>query len=154
MSNVQVEVISYVNTVDVKVAWSGFSEWSFYLYDVSSPKKSWFHISVNKSVKRFWIQEVIVYIFQLHVTYCISLIIMVNKTYHMSIHIFQTVHFSAVTFTRSNEKNMKFLLITKSHKKIWGNRKSDQALDFCFWNEYWQVSFYQAIFRSHIQKEI
>ncbi len=43
---------------------------------------------------------------------------MVTITSHIFINIFQTVHFSAVKFTRGNEKNMNFLLISKS-PKVW-----------------------------------
>ncbi len=41
---------------------------------------------------------------------------MVTITSHIFINIFQTVDFSAVKFTRGNEKNMSFLLTPKSHK--------------------------------------
>ncbi len=41
---------------------------------------------------------------------------MVTITSHIFIDIFQTEHFSAVKFTRGNEKNMRFLLIPKSQK--------------------------------------
>ena len=49
--------------------------------------------------------------------YCVNLI-MVTITSHIVINIFQTVQFSAVIFTRGNEKNMSFLLIPKCHK-VW-----------------------------------
>ncbi len=39
-------------------------------------------------------------------------------TSHIFINIFHTVHFSAVKFTRGNEKKMSFLLIPKS-PKVW-----------------------------------
>ncbi len=55
--------------------------------------------------------------FQLPIPYCVSLI-MVTITSHIFINIFQMVHFSAVKFTRGNEKNMNFLLIPKS-TKVW-----------------------------------
>ena len=54
-------------------------------------------------------------------------IFMVTITSHISINIFQTVHFSAVKFTRDSEKNMNFLLIPKLCK-VWKNLKqSDRA---------------------------
>ncbi len=43
---------------------------------------------------------------------------MVTITSYIFINIIQTVHFSAVKFTRGNEKNMSFLLIPKS-PKLW-----------------------------------
>ncbi len=43
---------------------------------------------------------------------------MVTITSHIFIHIFQMVYFSAVKFTRGNEKNMGFLLIPK-FSKVW-----------------------------------
>ena len=85
----------------------------FYSNDASSPKKSWFKISV-KSVKPFGHKKRL-HILQLPIPYCVSLI-MVTITSH----IFQTVHFSAVKFTRGNEKNMTFLLIPK-FQKVWKN---------------------------------
>ncbi len=57
---------------------------------------------------------------------------MVTITSHIFRYIFQTVHFSAVTFTRGNEKNMSFLLISKS-PKVWKNLKqSDRAPLMCY----------------------
>ncbi len=41
---------------------------------------------------------------------------MVTITSHIFMNIFQTAYFSAVKFTRGNEKNMSFLLIPKSPK--------------------------------------
>ncbi len=56
------------------------------------------------------------YIFRnLPIPYCVSLIT-VTMSSDIFINIFQTVHFSAVKFTRGNEKNMSFLLILKSTK--------------------------------------
>ncbi len=43
---------------------------------------------------------------------------MVTITSNIFINIFQTVHFSAIKFTRGNEKNMSCLLIPKS-LKVW-----------------------------------
>ncbi len=84
-----------------------------YSIDGSSPKKSWFQISV-KWVKPFGHKKRL-RILQLPIPYCVSLI-MVTITSKIFINIFQTVYFSAVKFTRSNEKNMSFLLIPKSPK--------------------------------------
>ncbi len=44
-------------------------------------------------------------------------LIMVTIISHIFINIFQMVDFTAVKFTRGNEKNMSFLLIPKSHQK-------------------------------------
>ncbi len=85
----------------------------FYSNDVSSPKKSWFQISVI-SVKWFG-YKMRLCILQLPIPYCISQI-MVTITSHIFINIFQMVHFPAVKFTRGNEKNTGFLLIPKSPK--------------------------------------
>ncbi len=82
-------------------------------YDVSSPKKSWFQISV-KLVTLFGYKKRL-RILQLSIPYCVNLI-MVTITGHIFINIFQTVNFSAVKLTRSNEKSMSFLLIPKSHE--------------------------------------
>ena len=54
-----------------------------------------------------------------YIPYCVSLIT-VTITSPFSINIFQMVHFSAVKFTKGNEKNMSFLLISKSHR-VWKN---------------------------------
>ncbi len=63
---------------------------------------------------------------QLNIPYCISLI-MVTITSHIFINIFQTVQFPAVKFTRSNEKNMSFLLInTKISKSMENLTQSDR----------------------------
>ncbi len=86
-----------------------------YSNDASSPKKSWFQISV-KSVKPFWHKKRWC-ILQLPIPYCVSLI-MVTITSHIFINIFQTVHISAVKFDSGNEKNISFLLIPKS-QKVW-----------------------------------
>ncbi len=85
----------------------------FYSNDASAPKKSWFQISV-KSVKRFGYKKRLC-ILQLPIPYCVGLV-MVTITSHIFINIFQTVHFSAMKFTRGNEKNTSFLLIPKSPK--------------------------------------
>ncbi len=87
----------------------------FYSNDASSPKISWFQISF-KSVEPFGHKKRL-RISQLPIPYCVSLI-MVTITSHIFINIFQMVHFSAVNFTRGNEKNMSFLLIPK-YPKIW-----------------------------------
>ncbi len=94
---------------------------NFYANDASSAKISLFQISF-KSVKPFGHKKRL-RILQLPILYCVSLI-MVTITSHIFINIFQTVHFSAVKFARGNEKNMSFLLISKSEslKKIWSNR--------------------------------
>ncbi len=76
---------------------------NFYSNDVSSPKMSWFQISF-KSVNPFGHKKRLC-ILQLPVPYCVSLI-MVTITSHIFINIFQTVHCSAVKFTRDNEKNI------------------------------------------------
>ncbi len=85
----------------------------FYSNDVSSPKTTWFQISF-KSVKLFRHKKRL-RILQLPIPYCVSLI-MVTITSHIFINIFQTAHFSAVKFSRGNEKNMSFFLIPKSLK--------------------------------------
>ncbi len=84
-----------------------------YSNDASSPKVSWFQISFQ-SVKPFGHKKRL-RILQLPIPYCVSLI-MVTITSHIFINMFQTVHFSAVKFTRGNEKNMSFLLIPTSPK--------------------------------------
>ncbi len=86
---------------------------NFYSNDASSPKISWFKISF-KSVKPFGHKKRL-RISQLPIPYCVSLI-MLTITSHIFVNIFQTVHFSAVKFIRSNEKNMSYLLIPKSPK--------------------------------------
>ncbi len=88
---------------------------NFYSNDASSPKVSWFQISF-KSVEPFGHKKRL-RILQLTIPYCVSLI-MVTITSNIFINTFQTVYFSAVKFTRSNEKNMSFLLIPKS-PKVW-----------------------------------
>ncbi len=88
---------------------------NFYSNDASSPKISWFQISF-KSVQPFGHKKRLS-ILQWPILYCVSLI-MVTITSHIFVNIFQTVHFSAVKFTRGNEKNMSFLLISKS-PKVW-----------------------------------
>ncbi len=88
---------------------------NFYSNDASSPKIFWFQISF-KSVKPFGHKRSL-RILQLPIPYCVSLI-MVTIHSHIFIDIFQTVRFSAVKFTRGNEKNMGFLLIPKS-LKVW-----------------------------------
>ncbi len=69
-----------------------------------------------KSVKPFGHKKRL-RILQLPILYCVSLI-MVTITSHIFTNIFRMVHFSAVRFTRGNEKNMSFLLIPKS-PKVW-----------------------------------
>ncbi len=88
---------------------------NLYSNDASSPKISWFQISF-KSVKLLGHKKRL-RILLLRIPYCVSLI-MVTITSHIFINIFQTVHFSAVKFTKGNEKNMSFLLIPKS-LKVW-----------------------------------
>ncbi len=80
-----------------------------YSNDASSPKRSWFQISVRS----VWKHEIT----YLPIPYCVSLI-MVTITSHIFINIFQTVHFSAVKFTRGNGKNMSFLLIYQNLRKF------------------------------------
>ena len=93
-----------------------------YSNDALSPKKSWFQISV-KAVKPFGCKKRLC-ILQLQILcYCIShtctvWLVMVTITSHIFINIMQTVHFSAVKFTKDNEKIMSFLLIPKS-LKVW-----------------------------------
>ncbi len=84
---------------------------NFYSNDTSSPKISWFQISF-KSVNPFGHKKRL-RILPLPIPYCVSLI-MVTITSHIFINIFQAVHFSAVKFTRGNEKTMSFLLMPKS----------------------------------------
>ena len=87
---------------------------NFYSNDASSPKISWFQISF-KSVKPFGHKKRL-RILQLPIPYCVRYCVLVTITSHIFINIFQTVHFSAVKFTRGNEKNTSFLLIPKSPK--------------------------------------
>ncbi len=87
----------------------------FYSNDTSSFKKSWFQISV-RLVKTFGYKKRL-RILQLPISYCVNLLT-ATITSHIFINIFQTVHFSAVQFSRGNEKNMSFLLIPKS-LKVW-----------------------------------
>ncbi len=73
-----------------------------------------------KSVKPFGHNKRL-HILQFLIPYCVSLI-MVIVTSHIFINIFQTVHFSAVKFTRGNEKKNNELpsdaKISESLKKI------------------------------------
>ena len=108
-------------TVHLKMPGPISQNGNFYSNDASSPKISWFQISF-KSVKPFGHKKRL-RILQLPIPYCVSLI-MVTITSHIFINIFQTVHFSAVKFTRGNEKNMSFLLIPKS-QKVW--KKSEAS---------------------------
>ncbi len=54
---------------------------------------------------------------------------MVTITSHIFINIFQTVHFPAVKFSRGNEKNTSFLLISEILRKIWSDRTVKINLD-------------------------
>ncbi len=94
----------------------------FYSNDVSSTKKSWFQISV-KSAKPCG------YMKRLHtcIRYCnwlcvrwIFMVIFYFITSHISINIFQTVHFPAVKFTRGNKK-----IWALCDTKIWGGLKKN-----------------------------
>ena len=85
-----------------------------YANDASSSKKSWFQISV-KSVLLFRYEKRL-QILQFAYALLCKLNYGVTITSHNFINIFQTVHSSAVKFTRDNEKNMNFLLIPKSQK--------------------------------------
>ncbi len=80
----------------------------FYSKDASLRKKSWFQIS-GKSVKPIGYMKRLcnIAIAYSPIPCCISLV-MVTITRHF-INIFQTVHFSAVKFTRGNEKKNKQL---------------------------------------------
>ena len=106
-----------------------FQNGDFYSNDASSPKKSWFQISV-KSVNPSGYKKRLG-ILQLPIPYCVS-IIMDTITSHIFIEIFQTVHFSAVKFIRGNEKNMIFLLIPKS-KKVWKKMKHSDRAPLMLW---------------------
>ncbi len=108
---------------------------NFYSNNASSPKISWFQISF-KSVKPFGHKKRL-RILQLPIPYCVSLI-MVTITSHIFINIFQPVHFSAVKFTRGNEKNMNFVLIPKS-LKVW--KKSETVGLGSFKSDYlkWKI---------------
>ncbi len=86
---------------------------NLYSNDASSSKTSWLQISF-KSVKLFGHKKRL-RILQLPIPCCVSLI-MVTITSHIFTNIFRAVHFSAVKFTRYNEKNRSFLLIPKSPK--------------------------------------
>ncbi len=91
---------------------------NFYSNDASSPKISQFQISF-KSVKPFGHKKILS-ILQLPILYCVSLI-MVTITSHIFINIIKTVHFSAVKFTRGNEKKNELSSDTKiseSSRKI------------------------------------
>ena len=96
----------------LKVPCPIFQTGDIYSNYASSPKISWFQISF-KSVKLFGYKKRL-RILQLPLPYCVGLI-MVTITSHIFI-TFQTVHFSALKFTRGNEKNTSFLLIPKSQK--------------------------------------
>ncbi len=109
--------------IQLKVSGPISQNGNFYSNDASSPKKSWFQISV-KSVEPFWCKKRL-RIFQLPIPYCVSLI-MVTITSHIFINIFQTVHFSSIKFTRDNEKNMIFHLIPKS-LNVWKKNLSDRT---------------------------
>ena len=65
------------------------------------------------SSQTVWVDKVIIYI---AIVYTLLCKLMVTISRHSFIHIFQTVHFSAVKFTRGNEKNRILLLIPKSQK--------------------------------------
>ena len=96
---------------------------NIYSNDASSPKKFWFQIWV-KSFKLFGNKKRLL-ILQLPNAYTLLCsIIMVTITSHIFINISQTVHFSAIKFTKGNEKNMSFFLIVKiseSLRIIWSN---------------------------------
>ncbi len=89
--------------------------WDIYSNDTLSNKKSWLQVSVQ-SVQPFGYKKRL-RILQLLIPYCVNLI-MVTIISHIFIKVFQTVHFSAVKFTRGTEKNMSFLLVPESHK-VW-----------------------------------
>ena len=65
-------------------------------------------------------------ILQLPISYCVSLI-MVTITRHIFINIFKTEHFSAVRFGMGCERNMSFLVISKS-PKVWGGGKKVEKI--------------------------
>ena len=84
---------------------------NFYSNDASSPKLSWFQISF-KSVKPFGHKKRLrILQWPIHVPYCVRLI-MVTITSHIFIQIFQTVHFSAVKFSRGNCVRLIMVTIT------------------------------------------
>ncbi len=83
-----------------------------YSNDASSSKKSGFQISA-KSVEPFRYKKSI-RILQLPIPYCVSL--WLPLTSRIFVNIFQAVHFSAMKFTRGNEKNMSSLLIPNPGK--------------------------------------
>ena len=95
-----------------KDAWSDFLEWKFFIQMMHHAPK-YLQISF-KSVKPLGHNKRL-RILQMPIPYCVRLI-MVTITSRIFNNIFQTVHFSAVKFTRGNEKNMSFLLIPKSEK--------------------------------------
>ncbi len=73
-----------------------------------------FKFHLNQFINRLNTNEITYFAIAYTLLY-ISLI-MVTITSHIFINIFQTVHFSAVKFTKGNVKNMSFLLIPKSPK--------------------------------------
>ncbi len=102
---------------------------NFYSNDGSLPEISWLQISF-KSVIPFGHKKRL-RILQLPIPYCVSLI-MVTITSHIFTNIFQMVYFSAVKFTRGNEKNMSFLLIPKS-QKVWKKSEAIRPGTFKYW---------------------
>ena len=96
-----------------------------YSNDASSPKKNLgFKFQLNRS-NRLDTRRYYVFYNCLYLPASCKLY-MVTITSNIYINIFQTVHFSAVKFTRGNEKNMTFLLLIpksqESLKKIWSNQ--------------------------------
>ena len=87
----------------------------FYSNDSSSPK-----ILLGFKFQLNWAHCLDITL-QLPITYCVSLMVTINS--HIFINIFQTVHFLPVKFTRGNEKNTSFCLITNPRKF---ERKSDR----------------------------
>ncbi len=112
-----------VNNLILKVPGPISHTGDLYSNDASSLKKSWFKFQLNRFNRLDTRRDDI--ILQLPISYCVSLI-MVTITSHIFISIFQTVRFSAVKFTRDNEKNMSFLLMPKS-LKVWKNIWSNQT---------------------------
>ncbi len=87
-------------------------------------------------MKPFWcMMRLRIILLYLPIPDCVSLIIMVTIISHIFINIFQIFPFSAVKFSRANEKNMTFLLIPKS-QKVWKNSEAIGPGSFNITNSY------------------
>ncbi len=117
-------------SLEMKVCWSNSQNGNFYSNDhdqcIITYKIHWFQISF-KLVKPFGRKTRLRIILQLPIVYRLSCVcVMVTITSHIFINIVQTVHFSAVKFTRSNEKNKLFFF---GYPNLWKFKKNLKQSD-------------------------